>query len=380
MTTRRLVLSLLAPLLSAPLAAGDFMVTRYDDPTPDGCLADDCSLREAVIAANAALALDRILLSAGTYELSIANVSGEENDAATGDLDFNSNVELLGPGATMTTIDANGIDRVLHFFELGGGDNPAWIVRGVTLTGGGNASGSALLAHNESLTVEECEITGNGVIGGNETVNATLFSTVTVRRSTIRDNAGVSARAFQATVNLENVTTSTNGVNALLAGTSGTIHCHHCTLSGQEDAFEAVANGTGAVIDMKNSILIGSCGTFNGGAVASLNGNIEAGSITCGFLQGQDIMNASVALLDLSALGDAGGPTQTRVPGVNSSALGNALDANCLDTDQRGVDRATDCETGAAERTTDRVATPIFHDGFLQGDTEAWSNTVGAVE
>lgn len=376
MTTRRPLLFLLLAVASSPAGASDLVVTRYDDPVPDGCLATDCSLREAVIEANQALGLDRILLSAGTYELTIANSAGDENGAATGDLDITSNVELLGPGATMTTIDANGLDRVLHFFELAGGNNPNLSVRGVTLTGGGNASGTALLAHNDTVTLEECEIAGNGVIGGNETVNATLFSTVTLRRSTIRDNTGVGARAFQATVNLENVTTSSNGGGQLLAGTSGAVHCQHCTLDGQEDAFEAVANGTNAVIDLKNSILIGSCGTFNSGVVTSLGGNIEAGSITCGFNQSQDIMNASVAQLFLSALGDAGGPTSTRVPSSFSSAFGNALDATCLDTDQRGVDRTTDCETGAAEETTAQVATPIFHDGFLQGSTTAWSGTV----
>lgn len=52
----RILVALTLGLLSSAHAAraSDFIVTRYDDPPPLGCLAHDCSLREAVIAANAA--------------------------------------------------------------------------------------------------------------------------------------------------------------------------------------------------------------------------------------------------------------------------------------------------------------------------------------
>ena len=54
---------------SAPLVAVDFVVTRYDDPSPNGCEPADCSLREATLDANDTAGADRILLSAGIYEL-----------------------------------------------------------------------------------------------------------------------------------------------------------------------------------------------------------------------------------------------------------------------------------------------------------------------
>src|SRR4051794_617388 len=42
-------------LVHTPLArATTLIVTRPDDPAPNGCAPDDCSLREAIIAANAA--------------------------------------------------------------------------------------------------------------------------------------------------------------------------------------------------------------------------------------------------------------------------------------------------------------------------------------
>src|SRR5689334_14871376 len=53
--------------------------------TPDGAPG---SLRAAIIAANSNHQNDTINLQAGTYNLAIANVSGQENAAAQGDLDL----------------------------------------------------------------------------------------------------------------------------------------------------------------------------------------------------------------------------------------------------------------------------------------------------
>jgi len=38
---------------AGPAQAAFYSVTRFDDPAPNGCNAGDCSLREAIIAANA---------------------------------------------------------------------------------------------------------------------------------------------------------------------------------------------------------------------------------------------------------------------------------------------------------------------------------------
>src|SRR5688572_10221914 len=101
-------------LLASRAGAVDFQVTRADDPVPDGCAVGDCSLREAVIAANADGA-DRILLPPGTYTLSLAGAG--EDLAATGDLDLVANdIELRGTGAGPgdVVIDATGLgDRIL---------------------------------------------------------------------------------------------------------------------------------------------------------------------------------------------------------------------------------------------------------------------------
>src|SRR3972149_5131751 len=87
---RRLVQAMATPALAAGVGAGAApgaragvsSPTRFDAPVPNGCTAADCSLREAIIDANATLGQpDTIMLLAGTYQLSILGT----DEAAGGD-------------------------------------------------------------------------------------------------------------------------------------------------------------------------------------------------------------------------------------------------------------------------------------------------------
>lgn len=117
-------------------------------------VADDgqCSLREAVIAANTnspsgsssgecvagTLGTDTIVLANATYTLT--GVSGEDN-SLTGDLDILPSagpVEFEGVTGGSTTINGGGVDRVLHIIGA------AVELRNMTITGGaviGNGGG-----------------------------------------------------------------------------------------------------------------------------------------------------------------------------------------------------------------------------------------------
>ena len=73
--------------IAAPTASADFYpVTKHGDHAPDGCTKSDCTLREAVIAANANPGKDRILLpSKRPYHLSRGGMP--DDVAFRGDLD-----------------------------------------------------------------------------------------------------------------------------------------------------------------------------------------------------------------------------------------------------------------------------------------------------
>src|SRR4051812_48659275 len=75
-----LMVSMLVPRVAL---AASFVVTKITD-TNDGVCDADCSLREAIVATNAAAGPDTITLPAGTYTLSR---TGIDDTAANGDLD-----------------------------------------------------------------------------------------------------------------------------------------------------------------------------------------------------------------------------------------------------------------------------------------------------
>ena len=103
-------------------SAVTYRPTRTDDPAPNGCKKKDCSLREAVIAANASGTPATILLRPGKrYELTRPGLG--EDAAVTGDLDLTSQLAVETKGfvgrsknkrhrGARAVIDGNDIDRI----------------------------------------------------------------------------------------------------------------------------------------------------------------------------------------------------------------------------------------------------------------------------
>src|SRR3712207_337184 len=125
--------------------AATFTATRTDDPVPGPCDPADCSLREAILAANAGSGGDTVALPPGHYRLTVAGAA--ENASATGDLDVTKSTTVKGAGARSTTVDGNGIDRV---FELADGTS----ISDMTITGGLVDGSGAGIQGGNTLVVE----------------------------------------------------------------------------------------------------------------------------------------------------------------------------------------------------------------------------------
>lgn len=122
-------------LVTSGALAETLVVTKQGDPIPGSCKKADCSLREAIRAANAKPGEDTVLLpSRKRYELS--RPSTGEDAALDGDLDVaNDPLRVIHPGKGLAIIDANGIDRVFEIFagaptalkelRITGGDQPS---------------------------------------------------------------------------------------------------------------------------------------------------------------------------------------------------------------------------------------------------------------
>jgi CSLREA domain-containing protein len=199
--------------LAASEARGGVFVTTKTADTADGACDRDCSLREAVIAANAAPGEDVIVLAPGTYTLTRA--AGGGDDAAGGDLDFTGSAVLYGPSAATTAIDAGAIDRVL---DVGAG--AALEVTGVTLRNGRAGEGGGGAVRNKGalslnrVVVASSKAIGAGALGGG-VWSAGSGSTLAIRESTIHGNAadgmGGGVAASEA---LELVNSTVSGNNA----------------------------------------------------------------------------------------------------------------------------------------------------------------------
>jgi CSLREA domain-containing protein len=144
--------------LACPPAAGAAtltVTTTTDELNTDG----DCSLREAVRAANlddpvdacpTGAGTDLIDVPAGNYLFATTGTSGANEDAAlTGDLDLTSSMTIAGAGAGATVIDGNdeafpmfiGTDRVFDVLEPVGQPEPEVTLTGMTVRDGRTSAG-----------------------------------------------------------------------------------------------------------------------------------------------------------------------------------------------------------------------------------------------
>ncbi len=186
-------------------------ITTDEFDNTGGAGDDGCSLREALVIANAdsnvsepdcgidtaggaePLGDDTISLSGATFSLTIAG--DEEDVSATGDLDVDTvagDLTLDGAGATATTITQTTGDRVIeHVF----GSTGTLTVSDLTVTGGNSSDGiggGGIYSGAGALVVEEARVTGNvaSESGGGITAGG---SSVSLTESTISDNASASA-------------------------------------------------------------------------------------------------------------------------------------------------------------------------------------------
>lgn len=221
--------------------AAPLTVTKTAD-TDDGVCDADCSLREAINAANSG---DTVNVPAGTYVLSIAGVG--EDAGATGDLDVTVDLTIDGAGSGSTIIDANDIDRVLDVRGAASVSLSGLTVRDGTAPagayGGGIQSGSGALTLDDVIVTQNAstslaggiyaggslELTNSAVSsnqgdqgGGIVTLDLTMTDSSVDDNSTTDQGGGIWACCGDATFT---ITGSTVDGNASADQGGGIFHC-----------------------------------------------------------------------------------------------------------------------------------------------------------
>ena len=332
--------ALAAALLSASGAsARTFDVTRTGDTAPNGCGQGGCTLREAIIAANARPGADEVELRSGrTYTLALAG--SFEDAAATGDLDITGPLEIHASNARKrATVDANDIDRVFHvqartsFHSITITDGDAPGIQGDD-DGGGIYAWDPVTLVRSRVTANDAADDGQGIQG--ETGSLTLV------RSAVTGNFGHGIRQEgDGGISLRHTRVAGNVEEGIQESDAGDVRVKRSVLAG---------NDQGGIVE------------FGDGAVSVVR-SVVRDSQEAGVQENEtgDLILKRARLLNNGLVGaEDTGPGSLRV--VGSTAAGN--DNGGLAT--FGGDRGRISKTTVSDNTKPASGAGIF-DGSDQG-------------
>ncbi len=402
MTVLRYTLIFTLIFLPASPFATTFPVTKTAD-TNDGTCDVDCSLREAIEAANTNVGADDVPVPAGTYLLTL------------GQLVVSDDVSIAGAGQESTIIDGNASDRVFDIEANAG----VVEISGVTIQNGNADSQGGGIRNYADLSLTNSTVSGNmastrgggihsdtysgdttltnATVSGNTTsgngggidhsslLGGLTFTNSTVSGNTAHSGAGISSTTYFGVFTLTNSTVSDNHnvKDGYPSGDGGGIRSWgnltltNSTVSGNTSSsvggiyhwgdrweFSSITNSTvsgntavygyaggiwGYYLWVANTIVADN-GTSApcSNVVRSLGYNLTDDD-SCGFTAPSDLVVADAML---GPLQDNGGPTETHALLPGSPAI-DAGSVNCPPpaTDQRGVDRpqGAACDIGAVE-------------------------------
>lgn len=379
--------ALLAPATSGRASVDAIItVTTIDDELNyDG----DCSLREAIQAANsnspvddctAGISNDIIILPEGTITLSRPGT--EENNNQSGDLDIRSNLIIQGAGRDLSIIDGNSIDRVFHVFM-----GTTIEIRQLTIQNGAavdDLRGGGAVLNERTLTLQDVILKNNSasiVGGGIDNLGTLNVVDSTIASNQAEDGGGI-FNSESGTLNLSssalfgNIATTEFG-GALDNSGSGTlvnitISDNTAQIGGggifSDGEFLSVLNSTvvanqtienplinGGNIESANEVRFINTLVANsqsgpncaGSGFTSLGHNFDSEN-TCNFNQSTDLYDQGDPMIGL--LQDNRGPTLTHALLRGSPAI-DAGDNDvlvCPSSDQRGFFRPANGKGGGA--------------------------------
>lgn len=182
-----------ATFLGSTAHAATFNVTRTNDPVPDGCNVNDCSLREAVIEADKTVTEDVIVLPAGIHLIDL--IGDFDNSEETGDLDISTNMNFVG---APSTIDGQNLGRIM---DIRSGANVT--LQDLTLQNAnssldtnGSLNGGALQISGGSLTAVAVTFNGNSAQGLGGGIYASNGATVDIDGCFFTNNNGGSGASI----------------------------------------------------------------------------------------------------------------------------------------------------------------------------------------
>jgi CSLREA domain-containing protein len=362
---------------SAPSGTTITVNTNVDEKNTDG----DCSLREAITAANHNQSTDACPAGSDSGEDAIGFDLGSSATAITldqtlGELGVTDSVGVVIDGAK-GDVTVSGNDAVRVFF-VGRGAKLA--LRNLTVTHGKTLDdfGGDIGILDGTLEVTNSTIS-HGSTGGSGGGISNSYGTLVVTDSTFSRNeapegSGGGIYNTDGTATVVNSTFSDNYAYFYGGGVfndlDGPVTIINSTFhqNGADWAGSGVAN-YGTALTLGNTIVAdsasgGNCYTLNGTPITDGGYNIEDTN-TCGFDTANNSKPSTEPLLDPEGLWDNGVPTKTialqfRSPALNYIPQDTNGCGTTITEDQRGVPRpqGTACDVGAFEIENPTDTTP----------------------
>lgn len=238
----------------------DFVVTNTGYRN-DGCTTDDCTLLEAINAANANGDANVIRFAFG-----LGPATELPSSASTALYSITGPVSILGPGARQLSINGGNLARVLTVSSA----NVA--LSGVTLTNGLPSVGfdGGAIHNSGGLTLTDCTIKNSVVAGDSGGGNGGgLFNA-----------SGASATLLRCTFN-NNLSQQGFGGGAIF--NSGTLTATNCTITGNSapsgGGILAVSNNGNSLTTLRNCTITNNTATSTGSSTAGGGGYYGEGGV-----------------------------------------------------------------------------------------------------
>lgn len=332
-------------VMLAPQAT--FPVTKTAD-TNDGTCNADCSLREAIVAANAnGVGADMITFNAGINPtLTISSGGSFENAAATGDLDINGSVSIIGNSPTTISTTYNntcGDCKLFGINQTGGFSSLAVSFSGVTMQNGFNNGAGFVGTFFETGGAVDFFFTGAGT---SYSISNSTVSNSTVTGSSFSHGGGINidgafqqtaAGASAGTITLTSVTVTNNTSQTFGGGISLLADKHDVTITNPVVTGNTAQNQDGGGFKIQHSfggtisisgvsgLVQNNSGTQGGGISNSGNNIVNINDITVnnntatGTGAGASI-GGGLSIFQLGALNVAGSTTLTGMTISNNHA------------------------------------------------------------
>ena len=339
----------------------------------------NCSLRDAITAANAAGAGNIPFASGLTSTISPGTITlgtGTAGDIALPGM--SGYVNITGPGANQLTVSGNNDRNVGSVFTVNSGAHVT--LSGLTISHGNSGSWAGGIYNNGMLTVTGSVVSSNSSVSGAGIYNPTN-AVLSILGSTLSANAATGGRGGGGIFNDGSLTiadstivgNTVDSVEPLGGGiySSTTFTLSNSTVVG--NSITCVPSGCyagagiytgalgGGILLSRPSIAVIAANSIvaqnsaSAVAPATANGADVDGTITDngGNVIGTSTTGTSNLNPMLAPLGNYGGPTQTMIPLPGSAAICAGTSANAaaasITTDQRGGPFDAACASGSVD-------------------------------